>query len=305
MGQLTISYNNNDLLTTDEDGSFTLATNGKIMQSDLNVSVSGITPSGSLSITENGTYDVTEKAFAVVAVPNTYAAADEGKVVSSGALVAQSSDTVTVNGTVDTTLINSLTVNVPQGTTPTGTKQISIGANGTTTEDVTSYASAQITVNVPNSYAAADEGKVVSNGALVAQTSDSVTQNGTVDTTLINSLTVNVSGGGGLSGSITFTENTNFNGYSIAVGADFDYFAIYAASNPRNIVGGRTFCGLFKNFAANTDLNGMYIATNYGGSAYSGSLGISQATKSGQSVVFNTTDGGKFASGITYNWFAW
>lgn len=34
------------------------------------------------------------------------------------------------------------------GVTPTGTKQISITANGTTTEDVTNYASAEITVNV-------------------------------------------------------------------------------------------------------------------------------------------------------------
>lgn len=34
------------------------------------------------------------------------------------------------------------------GITPTGTKQISITQNGTTTEDVTNYASAEITVNV-------------------------------------------------------------------------------------------------------------------------------------------------------------
>lgn len=114
------------------------------------------------------------------------------------------------------------------GVTPTGTKSITITSNGTTTEDVTNYASASITTNVPasavdsgtksissngthdvvgyasasvsvpNSYSASDEGKVVSNGALVAQSSDTVTQNGTVDTTLINSLTVNVSGGGGI-----------------------------------------------------------------------------------------------------------
>lgn len=36
------------------------------------------------------------------------------------------------------------------GVTPTGTKQISITQNGTTTEDVTNYASAEITVNVPS-----------------------------------------------------------------------------------------------------------------------------------------------------------
>ena len=43
-------------------------------------------------------------------------------------------------------------VDVTQGgVTPTGTKQINISQNGTTTEDVTNYASAQITVNVPSS----------------------------------------------------------------------------------------------------------------------------------------------------------
>lgn len=39
--------------------------------------------------------------------------------------------------------------NIPSGgVTPTGTKQISITQNGTTTEDVTNYANAEITVNV-------------------------------------------------------------------------------------------------------------------------------------------------------------
>ena len=37
---------------------------------------------------------------------------------------------------------------IPTGTTPTGTKQISISQNGTTTEDVAAYANAEITVNV-------------------------------------------------------------------------------------------------------------------------------------------------------------
>ena len=72
----------------------------------------------------------------------------------------------------------------------------SVSSNGTynaSSDSADGYK--KVVVNVPNSYAAGDEGKVVSNGALVAQSSDSVNQNGTVDTTLINSLTVNVSGG--------------------------------------------------------------------------------------------------------------
>ena len=148
---------------------------------------------GAKAITANGTYNASADSLSgydrvVVNVPPTQP--DLG------------TKTITVNGTYtasDDSLdgYSSVTVNVPTGSEPTGTKSISISANGTTTEDVTNYASAKIAVNVPNSYAASDEGKVVSNGALVAQTSDTVTANGTVDTTLISSLTVNVPTGGG------------------------------------------------------------------------------------------------------------
>ena len=84
----------------------------------VNVSGGGITPTGTKNITANGAnIDVAQYAYVDVAVPNSYSAGDEGKVVSSGALVSQTSDTVTTNGTVDTTLINSLTVNVSSGIT--------------------------------------------------------------------------------------------------------------------------------------------------------------------------------------------
>lgn len=55
---------------------------------------------------------------------------------------------------------------------------------------------------VSNTYTPEDEGKVVSNGELVAQTAmpDEITDNGTIDTTLYDSVTVNVSGGGGGAG---------------------------------------------------------------------------------------------------------
>jgi len=70
------------------------------------------------NISANGTYNASSDSAdgykkVVVDVPNTYAAGDEGKVVHNGALVSQTSDTFTENTTYDTTLIDSVTVDVP------------------------------------------------------------------------------------------------------------------------------------------------------------------------------------------------
>lgn len=142
----------------------------------------------SLSVNTNGTTTApTGKAYSpvVVNVPNSYTNADEGKVVKNGALTSQTTTTKNANGTYDTTTIKQVTVSVPASAVDTGTKNITSNGNN---QDVVGYAA--VNVAVPNSYSAADEGKVVSSGALVSQTSETYTDNGTYDTTLKNSVTV-------------------------------------------------------------------------------------------------------------------
>jgi len=80
------------------------------------------------TITTNGTYDPSDDnadgySSVVANVPNTYVAGDEGKVVNNGALVSQTAmpNEITVNDTYDTTLYDSITVNVPSSPTPTPT----------------------------------------------------------------------------------------------------------------------------------------------------------------------------------------
>lgn len=156
----------------------------------------GITPTGTktINVTENGTTatDVTYYANAKVVanVPNTYAAADEGKVVQDGDLESQTTATFEANDTYDTTTIKQVTVDVPASAVDSGYVYI----NENDTVDVVGYA--QAVVDVPNTYTEYDEGKVVDDGELVAQGSATYTINSTYDTTKIKSVTVNVSGGG-------------------------------------------------------------------------------------------------------------
>lgn len=101
-----------------------------------------------LSATSNTTYTAEEgHAYSpvVVNVPNSYAAADEGKVVQSGVLVAQTTLNITENDTYDTTTKNSVVVAVPAPAL--GTKTIT--QNGTyaaSADDLDGYSSVTIEV---------------------------------------------------------------------------------------------------------------------------------------------------------------
>lgn len=146
--------------------------------------------SGTLEIDSSGTKDVTN--YENVSVPS----GSEGTPTATKGAVSNHSVDVTPSVTNTEGYIvggtkSGTAVNVSASELVSGTK--SITANGT--EDVTNYAS--VNVNVPNSYDASDEGKVVSNGALVAQGSQTITENGTYDTTLVDDVTVDVQGGSG------------------------------------------------------------------------------------------------------------
>lgn len=107
---------------------------------------------------------------------------------------------------------------------PTGSdvdvEPLNVTQNGTYTAP-SGKAYSPVTALVPNTYGSGDEGKVVQNGALVAQTSRTLTQNGTYDTTTNDSVTVNVSGGGG--GNITYGTDSP----AASAGSDGDVYFKY------------------------------------------------------------------------------
>lgn len=107
------------------------------------------------NITANGTYNASSDSAdgynpVNVSVPNSYSAGDEGKVVSSGALVSQTAATYTANSVYDTTLIDEVTVNVSGGgggLTLLHTEDVAVNTTSTTAETVK-------TINVPTAWVA-------------------------------------------------------------------------------------------------------------------------------------------------------
>lgn len=241
-----------------------------------------VIPTGTKQITANGTgIDVAEYEKVDVDVPS-------GGITPSGSL------SITSNDTYDVTTYAQVVVNVPQGITPTGTKQITSNGTGI---DVAQYADAD--VNVPNTYAAGDEGKVVSNGTLVSQTSDTVTENDTYDTTLINSLTVAVSGGGGTDYLLAKITNLQTDYTANCGGSGITSRAFDGWSNLQNV---KLFnMGNFNTYVFNgcTGVKTLTVQSNSTNVfQYLGIFPVNMLTADFD-LVSGTSTGGSFVSGCT------
>ena len=148
-----------------------------------------------LNITENGTYEAEDgTVWNVVNV-------DVEPLLQSKSVYYDTNGTYTVEPDSGKDGLSSVSVqvDVPR-VVDLQNKTVSISANGSTSVSAdTGYdglGTVTMNTNVPNTYTQADEGKVVRNGSLVAQTANvELTENGTYDTTRIASVTVSVSGG--------------------------------------------------------------------------------------------------------------
>jgi hypothetical protein len=184
----------------------------------------------------------------------------------------------------------------------------SISSNGTFTAPP-GKAYSPVTVDVPNSYAAGDEGKVVSGGQLVSQTAHAeVTQNGTIDTTLNDSVVVNVSGGGGgvATGTVTPAARTLTMSFDAGLSTITGLLIVPESETPLKS-GGKTCVGIV--YTPNCYYQKIGLTTNNtGASALAPTTADSaiSVSVSGTNVtvqVASSTPG--YFEAITYRWYAW
>ena len=179
-----------------------------------------------------------------------------------------------------------IATNMQGGGSSVTVEPLTVTQNGTTTAP-SGKAYSPVTTNVPNTYTAGDEGKVVSSGALVAQTAHAAvtptTSNQTVDTTTNNSITVtgdvnlvagnikdgvtmfNVTGtytgGGGNPNSVTVYETT-FGGVPTLIDwQELENNNITAYLTERNAGTGADYkAALYINYDADVNSNNLFAA---------------------------------------------
>lgn len=196
----------------------------------------------------------------------------------------------------------------------------------------------EIDVNVPNTYTQSDEGKVVSNGALVSQTAHAdvtpTTSDQTIDTTLNNSLKVkgdadlvagNIKkdveifgvtgsyeggGGGGSSlpktGTVTPASRTYTLSFDVGITDTIKNLLVVPTSENPLKSNGLTVYALF----ANADLfaKSMVLKSNNSGASLltpSGSTSTTRFTQNGSTITVNSGSSLGHFEAISYTWFAW
>lgn len=123
----------------------------------------GVFPDGTLEIAKNGDYDVTEKKSVSVNVPV--------------GITPEGTKDITENGAYDVAEFASVNVAVPdKGITPEGTKSLTITANGTVTEDVSTYKNVSVTVAVPGSGGTEDKTVAFLDGTITEYSNSELTE---------------------------------------------------------------------------------------------------------------------------------
>lgn len=135
----TVSYNNSTIATI-QNATKILATSGRWMTDNITItdeSAGGITPTGTINITTNGTHDVTQYASASVNVPTSSTPSLQSKTATYTPTTSEQTATITADSGYDGLSSVGITVNAMPGgsaTTPATTITISpvitVNANG-------------------------------------------------------------------------------------------------------------------------------------------------------------------------------
>ena len=278
---LEVSYKGRTIADLDGDADCTLKTAGRFCEGDISLALreAGAEPSGTVSITRNGTVNVRDYASANVNVPNSYSAADEGKVVKNGVLVAQTARATEINenGTYDTTENNSVTVNVSGAGAVV--QPLSVTQNGTYNPPSGVDGYAPVTVNVSGG---SSNPTTWQTGMAITTDFDALHVGGGYDMSLTknNDYTVTVAwvGGGNVGAAIYWPHLVNVDDIN-SISVKFRATAHYSNNFPvkigiANAIAGDTVAQTFVAYDSSLDITGDEVTLSVDLQSYTGNYYI-------------------------------